>query len=268
LFVTTDRISAFDVIMKEGIANKGRVLTAIAAWWFEQTRDLIPNHLVSTSVEDVPGLDAAQKSALRGRTMVVRRAQPTSVEWVVRGYLAGSGFKEYKEKGTVCSIPLPAGLQNCSRLPEPILTPTTKDDHHDLPLTPAQARERVGGAIFDPAQKASLALFARGTEVLAKHGILLADTKFEFGLLDGKLILIDEALTPDSSRFWPADQWKPGSNPPSYDKQILRDWLEAQPWNKEPPPPAIDPAILAKTSSRYLEVCKLITGRSPEGVNS
>ena len=267
LFVTTDRVSAFDVIMKEGIANKGRVLTAITAWWFEHTRDVIPNHLVSTSVEDVPGLDAAQKSALRGRTMVVKRAQPTSVEWVVRGYLAGSGFKEYREKGSVCSIPLPPGLELSSRLPQPILTPTTKEEHHDLPLSPAQARERVGGAIFDPAQKAALALFARGTEVLAKHGILLADTKFEFGLLDGKLILIDEALTPDSSRFWPADQWKPGKNPPSYDKQILRDWLEAQPWNKEPPPPAVDPTILARTSQRYLEICKTITGRWPEGVH-
>lgn len=268
LFVTTDRVSAFDVVMKEGIPHKGRVLTAISAWWFEHTRDLIPNHLVSTSVDDVPGLDNERKDALRGRIMVVRRAVPTSVEWVVRGYLAGSGFKEYRERGTVCSIPLPPGLENSSRLPQPILTPTTKEEHHDLPLTPAEARERVGAAVFDPALKAALALFARGTDVLSKHGILLADTKFEFGLLDGKLILIDEALTPDSSRFWPADQWKPGRNPPSFDKQILRDWLEAQPWNKEPPPPPIAPEILQRTSARYLDICRTITGKLPEGVRA
>ena len=266
LFVTSDRVSAFDVVMAEGIANKGRVLTAISAWWFEHTRDVIQNHLVSTSVEDVPGLDAALKDRLRGRIMVVRRAEPTSVEWVVRGYLAGSGFKEYKARGTVCSIALPPGLLLSSRLPHPILTPTTKEEHHDLPLSPSEARARVGAAIFDPAEKAALGLFTRAGEVLAKHGILLADTKFEFGILDGKLILIDEALTPDSSRFWPADAWKAGENPPSYDKQILRDWLEAQPWNKEPPPPKIAPEILERTSARYLEVCKKITGRLPEGV--
>ncbi len=266
LFVTSDRVSAFDVVMNEGIANKGRVLTAIAAWWFEHTRDVISNHLVSTSVEDVPGLDAKLKDVLRGRVMVVKRAEPTSVEWVVRGYLAGSGFKEYKTRGTVCSIPLPAGLLLSSRLPHPILTPTTKEEHHDLPLSPAEARARVGAAVFDPAEKAALGLFARASEILAKQGILLADTKFEFGLLDGKLILIDEALTPDSSRFWPADQWKAGENPPSFDKQILRDWLEAQPWNKEPPPPKIAREILERTSARYLEVCQRITGRLPEGV--
>ncbi len=268
LFVTSDRVSAFDVVMSEGIANKGRVLTAISAWWFEHTRDVIANHLVSTSVEDVPGLDAKLKDELRGRIMVVRKAVPTTVEWVVRGYLAGSGFKEYKASGSVCSIPLPAGLELSSRLPQPILTPTTKEEHHDLPLSPAQARERVGPAVFDPAHAAALALFARASEILAKLGILLADTKFEFGLLDGKLILIDEALTPDSSRFWPADQWKAGSNPPSYDKQILRDWLEKQPWNKEPPPPKIAPEILARTSDRYLEICKKITGRLPEGIEA
>ena len=268
LFVTSDRVSAFDVVMGEGIAHKGRVLTAISAWWFEHTRDVIANHLVSTSVEDVPGLSSMQKAELRGRIMVVRKAEPTTVEWVVRGYLAGSGFKEYRARGSVCSIPLPAGLELCSRLPHPILTPTTKEVHHDLPLSPAEARERVGSSVFDSAHNASLALFARASEILARQGILLADTKFEFGLLDGQLILIDEALTPDSSRFWPADQWKPGHNPPSFDKQILRDWLEQQPWNKEPPPPKIAPEVLARTSARYLEICKLITGRSPDGVGA
>ncbi len=268
LFVTSDRVSAFDVVMKEGIPHKGAVLTAISAWWFENTRDVVPNHLVSTKVEDLSMLDEKTREMLRGRIMIVKRAQPTTVEWVVRGYLAGSGWKEYQKTKTVCGVPLPAGLQNSSRLPEPILTPTTKEEHHDLPLTPSQARDRVGSAVFDKAMPASLALFARGTEVLERAGIILADTKFEFGLLDGKLILIDEALTPDSSRFWPKDTWKPGTNPTSFDKQILRDWLETLDWNKEPPPPRLDPKIMERVSERYLEVCELITGRMPVGVNA
>jgi phosphoribosylaminoimidazole-succinocarboxamide synthase len=177
-------------------------------------------------------------------------------------------LKEYQKQGTVCGIPLPPGLVLASRLPQPILTPTTKEEKHDLPLTPEQARERVGSAIFEPAHKAALALFARGTQVLAKHGILLADTKFEFGMLKNKLILIDEALTPDSSRFWPADQWKPGSNPPSYDKQILRDWLETLDWNKSYPPPTVDANVLEKTGAKYVEICVKITGRAPEGVRA
>jgi phosphoribosylaminoimidazole-succinocarboxamide synthase len=268
LFVTTDRVSAFDVVMDEGIPHKGAVLTAISAWWFENTRDVIENHLVSTSVDDLKGVDARTKDRLRGRIMIVRRAQPTSVEWVVRGYLAGSGWKEYQKSKSVCGVPLPAGLQNASRLPEPILTPTTKEEHHDLPLTPAQAKERVGAAVFDKAHPASLALFRRGTEVLERAGILLADTKFEFGMLGDKLILIDEALTPDSSRFWPKEVWKPGANPPSLDKQILRDWLETLDWNKEPPPPKLDAKIVERVSERYLEICERITGRMPVGVTA
>ena len=266
LFVTTDRVSAFDVVMREGIPHKGQVLTAISVWWFERTRDVIENHLVSSRVEDVPGLSAEWREKLAGRVMLVRRAQPTSVEWVVRGYIAGSGWKEYQKAGTVCGIPLPAGLGQSARLPKPILTPTTKEESHDLPLTPAQARERVGAAIFDPAEKAALALFQRGTQVLEKLGILLADTKFEFGLCDGKLILIDEALTPDSSRFWNKADWKIGISPPSYDKQILRDWLELQPWNKNPPPPKLDPKVMASVAERYLEICEKITGKQPTGV--
>ena len=268
LFVTTDRVSAFDVVMNEGIPQKGVVLTAISAWWFEHTRDVIENHLVSTRVEDVPGLDARWRERLRGRIMIVRRAQPTTVEWVVRGYLAGSGFKEYQKKQSVCGVPLPAGLLLSSKLEKPILTPTTKDEHHDLPITPGEARERVGAAIFDVAHAASLELFKRGTRTLERLGILLADTKFEFGTIDGRVILIDEALTPDSSRFWPAESWKPGTNPPSYDKQILRDWLEAQPWDKEPPPPALDPRVVEKVAERYLEICEKITGHLPNGVTA
>jgi phosphoribosylaminoimidazole-succinocarboxamide synthase len=268
LFVTTDRVSAFDVVMREGIPHKGRVLTAISAYWFENTRDVIANHLVSTSVDELPGLDHRWKERLRGRVMIVERAQPTPVEWVVRGYLAGSGLKEYQASRTVCGIPLPEGLKLASRLPKPILTPTTKEDTHDLPLTPSEARERVGAATFEPAERAALALFTRGTQVLERLGILLADTKFEFGHLDGKLILIDEALTPDSSRFWPQDSWSPGANPPSYDKQILRDYLETLPWNKSYPPPELDRGVLAKVGERYLEVCEKITGSAPVGVTA
>ncbi len=267
LFVTTDRVSAFDVVMNEGIPHKGLVLTAITAWWFEKTRDVIANHLISTSIDELE-LPNEWRERLRGRVMLVKKAEPTSVEWVVRGYLAGSGWKEYQKTRSVCGVALPEGLQLSSKLPQPILTPTTKEESHDLPLTPAQARERVGAAVYDPAHKAALALFQRGSEVLAAQGILLADTKFEFGLCGGKLILIDEALTPDSSRFWPAQSWKPGTNPPSYDKQILRDWLETLDWNKQYPPPTLDPKVLAKTGAKYLEVCAKITGSVPEGVHA
>jgi len=266
LFVTTDRVSAFDVVMREGIPNKGRVLTAISAHWFESTRDVIDNHLVSTSVDDVPGLDARWREILQGRIMIVRRCKPTTVEWVVRGYLAGSGWKEYQVARAVCGVPLPAGLQNASRLPQPILTPTTKDHDHDRPLTPAEARERVGPAVFERAHAASLALFERGTRELEKLGILLADTKFEFGELDGKLLLIDEALTPDSSRFWPRESWRPGANPPSYDKQILRDWLETLDWDKNPPAPTLPREVIERLARRYLEICEKITGKAPAEV--
>ena len=263
LFVTSDRVSAFDVIMNEGIPYKGQVLTAIAAWWFARTRDILENHLLSTRVEDVPGLTSEWRERLRGRVMIVRRAQPTPVEWVVRGYIAGSGWKEYQRSRTVCGIPLPEGLRQSDRLPEPILTPTTKDEHHDLAITPAQARELVGAKVFEAAERASLALFRRGMDELEKIGVLLADTKFEFGLLGDKLLLIDEALTPDSSRFWPRAQWKPGGSPPSYDKQILRDWLETLDWNKQYPPPTVDPAVLEKTGAKYREICERLTGSDP-----
>jgi phosphoribosylaminoimidazole-succinocarboxamide synthase len=265
LFVTSDRVSAFDVVMNEGVPYKGAVLTAIAAHWFAQTADIVPNHLVSAEVDDVPGLDAEWRERLRGRVMLVRRAAPTSVEWVVRGYLAGSGWKDYQLTGAVCGVELPAGLQLASKLPTPILTPTTKDTHHDLPLTAEQAARRVGAELFEQARHAALALFARGSERLERKGILLADTKFEFGLIDGQLVLIDEALTPDSSRFWPAAQWRTGQSPPSLDKQGLRDWLERQTWNKEPPPPALPAEVVADIQARYLEICELITGRRPDG---
>lgn len=267
LFVTTDRVSAFDVIMDCGIPNKGRVLTSVATYWFEETRDVIPNHLLSSDVDDVAAaLDPTWVERLRGRVLIVKETRPTSVEWVVRGYLAGAGFKEYNASGGLWGHELPEGLLLASRLPEPLLTPTTKDDAKDLPLTPAQARECVGDDIFQAAERTALALFERGTRELARHDILLADTKFEFGLdRDGQLVLIDEALTPDSSRFWPAADWTPGVNPSSYDKQILRDYLETLDWNKQAPPPEIAPEILERVALRYLEICERITGSQPVG---
>ncbi len=268
LFVTSDRVSAFDVVLPRGIPHKGRALTAVTAHWFRATRDIVPNHLLSTDVADVPGLDAQSREELAGRVMLVQKLKPTTVEWVVRGYIAGSGWKEYQKTGTVCGIPLPAGLAFCQRLPRPILTPTTKDDLHDLPLTPEQARQRVGADLFERAEAAALALFERGTRVLERLGILLADTKFEFGTKDGELCLIDEVLTQDSSRFWPADRYKTGVNQPSYDKQVLRDYLETLDWNKEPPGPELPDAIVEQVSERYLEICQRITGALPEGVRS
>jgi len=266
LFVTSDRVSAFDVILPDGVLNKGRVLTHIAAWWFGQTEDLIANHLLSTSVDDVPGLNEEERAALEGRIMIVKRCEPTPVEWVVRGYIVGSGWKEYQAKGTICDIPLPAGLAFCERLAAPLFTPTTKDDEHDMAIAPERAEELVGTAVFAKAHAATMALFQRGTEVLASHGMLLADTKFEFGIRGGEVLLIDEALTPDSSRFWPADSYATGKNQPSLDKQILRDWLETLDWNKEAPGPTIDPAINAKLAKSYAQICLTLTGSLPLGI--
>ena len=266
LFVTTDRVSAFDVVMDQGIAGKGRVLTAVSAWWFAHTGDLVPNHFVTADVDALRGfgleLPGDWVECLRGRIMVVRRAVPTTVEWVVRGYLAGSGWKEYRADGAICGQRLPEGLRLADRLPEPLLTPTTKDEAKDRPLGLAEARERVGAELFARAREAAFALFRRGTEVLAQKGFLLADTKFEFGTIDGELVLIDEALTPDSSRFWLAESWRPGSEPPSWDKQVLRTWLEAQDWNKSYPPPRLSADVIARVAERYFDICERITGRS------
>jgi phosphoribosylaminoimidazole-succinocarboxamide synthase len=267
LFVTTDRISAFDVIMNEGVPHKGRVLTSIAAWWFQESQDIIPNHMVSASVDDVPGLDDTWRDHLDGRILVVKRAQPTPVEWVVRGYVVGSGWKDYQKTQSICGIELPAGLAQAEVLAEPIMTPTTKDDTHDEPITQAQARELVGDEVFETCLKASMDLFKRGTDVLARLGIILADTKFEFGMRDGSVMLIDEMLTPDSSRFWPSEDYRTGISPPSYDKQILRDYLETLDWDKNYPAPELDPAILARVGERYIEVCEKIVN-STTGVTS
>jgi len=263
LFVTSDRVSAFDVLMPQPIPGKGRVLTAVAAHWFRRTEDLLPNHLVSTDVERLEGLDEEERSFLRGRMMLVRRAEPTPVEWVVRAYVCGSGWKEYRDQGSICGITLPAGIPFCGKLPEPLLTPTSKDAVHDEPLTLDEARTRVGERVFEQARAASLELFARGTAELARIGILLADTKFEFGLRDGELLLIDEALTQDSSRFWPAEDYETGREQESYDKQILRDWLETLDWNKEPPGPDLPAELVERVSRRYGEIAEAITGTNP-----
>jgi len=267
LFVTTDRISAFDVIMNEGVPHKGQVLTSIAAWWFQESQDIIPNHLVSASIDDVPGLDQTWRDRLDGRILIVKRAQPTPVEWVVRGYVVGSGWKDYQKTQSICGIELPEGLAQAEVLPEPIMTPTTKDDTHDEPITQAQARELVGDEVFETCLNASMALFKRGTDVLAQLDIILADTKFEFGVRDGSVMLIDEMLTPDSSRFWPSDDYRTGISPPSYDKQILRDYLETLDWDKNYPAPNLDPSVLARVGERYIEVCEKIVN-STSGVTS
>jgi phosphoribosylaminoimidazole-succinocarboxamide synthase len=259
LLVATDRISAFDCIMPEGIPDKGRILTQVANFWFGATRDILPNHLEATDVEAFPAQLRPYADQLRGRSILVRRTAPLPVECVVRGYLAGSGLKEYTRSGTVCGIPLPAGLRNADRLPEPIFTPSTKaEEGHDENIDFAAMAALVGQDLATRVRDLSLALYRRGSELALERGILLADTKFEFGLLPGgELILIDEALTPDSSRYWLADGWQPGANPPSLDKQYLRDYLEALPdWNKQPPAPHLPEAVIQGVHSRYLDLAR------------
>jgi len=257
LLVATDRISAFDCVMPEGIPDKGRILTQVANFWFGATRDILPNHLEATEVEAFPAGLQAHAEVLRGRAILARRTAPLPVECVVRGYLAGSGLKEYARSGTVCGIPLPAGLRNADELPEPIFTPSTKaEEGHDENIDFAAMAGLIGQDLATRVRDLSLALYRRGRELALERGILLADTKFEFGLLpDGGLILIDEALTPDSSRYWLADAWRPGANPPSLDKQFLRDYLESLPdWNKQPPAPHLPAAVIEGVRSRYLDL--------------
>ncbi len=255
LIVATDRISAFDCVMPEGIPDKGRILTAVAAYWFATTEDLVPNHF-----RENPGWPAgleAHREALSGRAVIVEKTRPLPLECVVRGYLAGSGWKEYQATGTVCGLLLPAGLRLADRLPRPIFTPATKaEEGHDENISFEQMVSVVGDELAARLRDLSLALYRRGAELAARRGILLADTKFEFGLSDaGELILIDEALTPDSSRYWLADSWAPGQNPPSLDKQFLRDYLETlETWNKQPPAPHLPASIVAGIRERYLDL--------------
>ena len=257
LLVATDRISAFDCVMPEGIPDKGRILTQVANFWFGATRDILPNHLEATDVAAFPAELQPYRDELRDRAILVRRTAPLPVECVVRGYLAGSGLKEYVRSGTVCGIPLPAGLRNADQLPEPIFTPSTKAEAgHDENIDFTTMADLIGHDLAVRVRDLSLALYRRGRELALERGIILADTKFEFGLLpDGGLILIDEVLTPDSSRYWLADSWRPGINPPSLDKQFLRDYLETLPdWDKQPPAPHLPEAVIEGIRSRYLDL--------------
>lgn len=262
LLVASDRISAFDVVMNEGIPGKGRVLTETSAFWFKLLRDVCPNHLLSTDVDSWNDVPASHKPLLRGRTMRCKKCKPLPVEWVVRGYLTGSGWKDYQKDGAVSGVTLPKGLQHASELDPPILTPSTKaETGHDEPISFARVVEMVGKPVAETARDAALKLYAKGREYGKTKGIVVADTKFEFGLLDGKVVLIDECLTPDSSRFWPAAEVKPGGNPTSYDKQYLRDWLTSTGWNKTPPPPTLPPEVVAKTAATYADIQKRLVGR-------
>jgi len=263
LLVASDRISAFDVVMDEEIPDKGRVLTAMSAFWFELLGDVAPNHLVSTDLADFP--EGAHDPALAGRSMLVRRAEMLPIECVVRGYLTGSAWAEYREHGTMHGQPLPAGLQESERLPEPVFTPATKAaaGEHDVNIDVDTAADLVGRDVAEAARDIALAAYRRGADWARERGILIADTKFELGWIDGDLAICDEVLTPDSSRFWPAADWRPGTTPPSFDKQPLRDWLAAvDGWDKAPPPPPLPPEVVDATAERYREAYERICGRS------
>lgn len=255
LIVATDRISAFDVIMNEAVPGKGRILTQLSTFWFEKTQHIVPNHLLATTVDDFPASTHPYREWLEGRSMLTKKAQPLAIECVVRGYLAGSGWKEYTQSQTVCGIALPAGLVESSKLPEPIFTPATKaEEGHDENISFEQASDIVGQETAEAVRSLSIALYSFAAEYALSRGIILADTKFEFGHLpDGSLILIDEALTPDSSRYWLAEEYAPGKAQMNFDKQVLRDWLEAQPWNKQAPPPTLPQSIIEATLAKYRE---------------
>ena len=260
LIVATDRLSAFDVVLPTPIPDKGHVLTQLSLFWFDKLRDVVPHHVISAT--EFPEELAAHADELRGRAMLCRRTQPVPIECVVRNYLAGSGWKDYCATGKVCGIPLPAGLRESDRLPEPIFTPATKaTSGHDENISFDEAAARVGGELAERLRAVSLELYRRATACAEPRGILIADTKFEFGLLDGELIWIDEALTPDSSRFWPAQGYQPGRPQPSFDKQYVRDYLERIGWSKQPPAPQLPPDVVENTRMRYRKAHRQLTGR-------
>ena len=262
LIVTTDRLSAFDVIMGEPIPRKGEVLNQMADFWFEKLKHVVPNHLTGVAPETVVAADEVEQ--VKGRAVVVKRLEPILVEAVVRGYLAGSGWKDYQATGAVCGVELPPGLQNAQKLPEPIFTPAAKAEmgHHDENITYEEMERRIGTELSRTIKEISIKLYKEAADYAATRGIIIADTKFEFGLDNhGQLYLMDEALTADSSRFWPADQYQVGSNPPSFDKQFVRDWLETQDWKKEPPAPKLPDEVVEKTSAKYQEALERLTGQ-------
>jgi phosphoribosylaminoimidazole-succinocarboxamide synthase len=265
LFVVTDRLSAFDVILPDPIPDKGAVLNQLSAFWFKHF-DKIDNHFVTADFDKFPNELGEFRDQLAGRSMIVKKTKPLTVECVVRGYLAGSGWKEYQKSQSVCGIKLPSGLKLASQLPEPIFTPSTKAEQgHDENIDMAECRRMLGDDMAERVQKLSLQIYSAGRDHAAKHGIIVADTKFEFGTLGDKLLLIDECLTPDSSRFWPADQYAVGQSPPSFDKQFVRDYLETLDWDKTPPAPRLPNDIIEKTSAKYREAFRCLTGHDISG---
>jgi phosphoribosylaminoimidazole-succinocarboxamide synthase len=267
LIVTTDRISAFDYVLGSGIPDKGKVLTQLSAFWFERMGDLVPHHLITTDVDAFPEALREHRAVLQGRSMLVRRTRPITVECVARGYLSGSGWKEYQQTGAVCGVTLPAGLRESDRLPEPIFTPATKaESGHDENISEAQAGNLVGHELIARLKALTLEIYRRGAAHAESKGIIVADTKFEFGLVgagspDSDVVLIDEILTPDSSRFWPRVEYEPGHGQPSFDKQFVRDYLETIRWNKQPPVPTLPEDVVRRTREKYVEAYRLLSGR-------
>ncbi|MBN2059325.1 MAG: phosphoribosylaminoimidazolesuccinocarboxamide synthase [Deltaproteobacteria bacterium] len=263
LIVASDRMSAFDVVMNDPIPDKGKILTAISIFWFNELKSVVENHLISSDPNEYPEPAKKYKDKLEGRSMLVKKAEPLIVECIVRGYISGSGWAEYKSKGTVCGIALPKGLKESEKLPEPIFTPSTKAEKgiHDENITFEKVIDLIGEKLSNQVRELSLKIYEFGRDFAGEKGIIIADTKFEFGIYNDKLILIDEVLTPDSSRFWPMDRYKPGGAQQSFDKQFLRDYLNGLDWPKQPPPPRLPPEIVEKTRARYLEALERITGK-------
>lgn len=262
LIVATDRISAFDYVLGSGIPDKGKVLTQLSGFWFERMGDLVPHHLIEMDVEAFPEAARRHADVLRGRSMLVRKTNPLPVECVARGYLSGSGWKEYQQTGAVCGITLPSGLKESDRLPQPIFTPATKaESGHDENISEQEAGRIVGKDLIGKLKSLTLEIYRRGAEHAETKGIIVADTKFEFGMVGDEIVLIDEVLTPDSSRFWPKDKYVPGQGQPSFDKQFVRDYLEAIKWNKQPPVPSLPDEVIQKTREKYVEAFRLLSGR-------
>ncbi|MDB5911227.1 MAG: phosphoribosylaminoimidazole-succinocarboxamide synthase [Massilia sp.] len=262
LIVATDRISAFDCVMPNGIPGKGTILTALSLFWFQKFSGQFENHLLATELKDYPADLHKYADQLHGRSMLVKKAQVVPIECVARGYLAGSGWKEYQKTQTVCGIKLPAGLRQCDKLPQPIFTPATKEESgHDINISFEEAADRIGKDVAAALRDRTLSLYTQAAQYAATRGVIIADTKFEFGRFEGRHILIDEVLTPDSSRFWPADEYAPGRDQPSYDKQFVRNWLESQPWDKTPPAPPLPAEVVRGTRDRYVEAYEKLTGK-------
>ncbi|MDD3951114.1 MAG: phosphoribosylaminoimidazolesuccinocarboxamide synthase [Desulfobacterales bacterium] len=261
LMVATDRISAFDVIMQDPVPDKGKILTRISRFWFSVMEPLVPNHILATDVREYPAACRPYRDILEGRSMLVKKASPLPVECVVRGYISGSGWQSYLASGKVCGVTLPKGLRESEKLPEPIFTPSTKEDAgHDINIDFAEMRNRIGFKLSEKVKALSIAIYQKGAELADRKGIIIADTKFEFGLLNDEVILIDEVLTPDSSRFWPKASYQPGRGQESFDKQYLRDYLDSIRWDKNPPAPALPPEVISNTRVKYLEALKRLTG--------